>query len=85
MIEQTSWTEVGEQELGSGSVDNHLCGFPGAITIMQVRDDGDQGANCESRKNSRSILKIQLVRFADELDVGCERKRSLKNDPRFSA
>ena len=29
MVEQTTWAEIGNQELGSGSVDNNLCGSPG--------------------------------------------------------
>lgn len=63
--EQTSWAKVRDQELTSGSDDNNLYGSPGAIIIMQVRDDGDQGANCEGRKNSGSILKQQLTYLMD--------------------
>lgn len=44
--EQTSWAETGDQELGAGSVDNNLCGSPGAI-MMQMRGDGDQGTRAE--------------------------------------
>lgn len=56
-----------------------------AITVMQVSDAGDHGANCAGRQNPESILKIYLMGFADEWNVGCERKRRLKNHSKVSA
>lgn len=41
LMEETSWA-TRDQELSSGSEGNNLCGSPEAITIMQVRGDGDQ-------------------------------------------
>lgn len=53
-----------------------------AVTIMQARGDGPQRANSEGRNKSASILKTQLMGFADGLHVDCERKRRVKNDLR---
>lgn len=34
---------------------------------------------------SDNILKLKLKEFADRLDVGCERKRRIKNESKFGA
>lgn len=40
LVKETSWAKIRDQELNSGSDHHNTCGSPGAITIMQVRDDG---------------------------------------------
>lgn len=76
-----------ERDLGSGSgpADGDLWGSPGSTLITQVTGTGDQVVNCEGRKNSGSILKIQLIGFADGLDVECGTKGRVQNDSKLSS